>query len=91
MRLIDADMLKEKKCELCINKRCGDGYVCGDINLINNIPTACDIHRMAAQIAEKAERIDEFISYDNGKLTMATRWAISPARAIGIVEGKGIE
>lgn len=39
MRIIDADMLKEKKCKLCIDKHCGDGYVCGDINLINNIPT----------------------------------------------------
>ena len=91
MRLIDADILKKEKCKLCIDKRCSDGYVCGDINLINNIPTACDIHRIAAQIAEKAERIDEFKSYDYGKLTLTTRWVISPAMAIGIVEGMGIE
>lgn len=91
MRLIDADVLMKRLECWNTSDKMDKALYNFTRNRINEQPTACDIHRIPAQIAEKAERIDEFESYDYGKLTLGTRWVISPAMAIGIVEGKGIE
>lgn len=56
------------------------------IKAVEEQPIAYDVGKVIEKLLERAERVEEFGGYDNGKLTILTRHVIPISIAVDVVK-----